>query len=53
MKKKNRLKPLFMLRPKKNKEKNEFKSLRLRIKSLKNKIGHVKSGKAFKKHRRT
>jgi protein SDA1 len=46
---KNKHKPLMMLRPKKNREKNQLKSVRKRIKSLKDKIGHVRNGKEFKK----
>jgi protein SDA1 len=38
-----------MLRPKKNKEKSRFKDIKRKIKDLKNKLGHVVSGKMAKK----
>jgi len=46
---KNKHKPLMMLRPKKNKDKNGLTSLKSRIKNLKNQIGHVQSGKEYKR----
>ena len=45
-KKKN--KPLMMLRPKKNLDNKQLTSLKQRIKSLKNKIGHVQSNTDYK-----
>lgn len=38
-------KPMAMVRAKKVQEKNKEKDLKSRIKDLKNKLGHVRSGK--------
>lgn len=46
---KNKLKPLMMVRSKKNKIRKGEKQLKLRIKSLKNQLGKVRSGKEAKK----
>jgi protein SDA1 len=46
---KNKLKPLMMVRSKKNKIRKDEKQLKLRIKSLKNQLGKVRSGKEAKK----
>lgn len=46
---KQRLKPLMMVRAKKNKIRKNQKQLKLRIKNLKNQLGKVRSGKEAKK----
>ena len=48
-KEKKHLKPLMMVRAKKNKIRSNEKQLKLRIKSLKGQLGKVRSGKMAKK----
>jgi len=44
-KEKQKRKPLLMLRPKKNFDRKRLSSVKSRIKEIKNKLGHVRSGK--------
>jgi protein SDA1 len=48
---KNKLKPLMMVRAKKNKIRSNEKQLKTKIKHLKNQLGKVRSGKEAKKIR--
>ena len=43
------MKPLMMVRAKKNKIRSNEKQLKLKIKNLKNQLGRVRSGKQAKK----
>lgn len=46
---KQRLKPIMMVRAKKNKIRSNEKQLKFKIKNLKNQLGKVRSGKQAKK----
>lgn len=46
---KQHLKPIMMIRAKKNKIRSNEKQLKLKIKNLKNQLGKVRSGKEAKK----